>query len=675
MARRGGHKQRRREGAVDVRESGEHSPLWLLLIQKFSLGKLTALAVQQFADAAVKSGSTAADLHTLQALGSHASSKQNCRRDLMRKYFKDLTAPVPKQVQSELLCRDAAGQLVPTWKSLCFFLTDGQVLLEAVTASTDILKSFWREQDKLGALSGNPFLQGIDYETDPPIPFSLHGDGAPYSETDSLKVVSMRQEAAWRSTQGMPEVEHPLMAVSGITPWSIRLDSLRLIDLGCAAHLFGNLVWELLEDHIPGPNRQARLNALNKQILESYKACGIPASKRIKRLNLSDICSDEYPCFKHIKGRRIRYFRKVAVELASLHTETLWGKKRLEAVKAMAASYDLADLPSYAFSPSDYKKYKKQCENFLGNYGWLAKNAMKQNLCRRKTHWYVKGEDTAHPDFQDWKYLEGCDSQILVPPDEASQDEAGSLQAEMGPEKSEDANAAGKPEPAEAPLNAAGKLEPAVCSSALPLQWCLQRRALALDQVRLSSCQTKWINQLLTTMNTPPPPGHGKISLEQLIKADRQLWTEMSKAFTGAVVAAVGADDPPFDEHVLRLRDDPRVTMFLLPLPILAKSASSGQPSQVSTPSAKATPKLRPNKKAKATRKAKKNKPEALTGMETVTKDGHNVCWAYNLESGCQSQVISGSKPLRCSKGLHVCALCHKPNHSQAVCNLKKRSN
>ena len=46
--------------------------------------------------------------------------------------------------------------------------------------------------------------------------------------------------------------------------------------------------------------------------------------------------------------------------------------------------------------------------------------------------------------------------------------------------------------------------------STIQLQWCLQRRALALDQVRLSSweCQSKWINQLLTTLNTPPPPGH-----------------------------------------------------------------------------------------------------------------------------------------------------------------------
>ena len=101
-------------------------------------------------------------------------------------------------------------------------------------------------------------------------------------------------------------------------------------------------------------------------------------------------------------------------------------------------------------------------------------------------------------------------------------------------------------------------------SSTIQLQWCLQRRALALDQVRLSSwdCQNKWINQLMTTLNTPPPPGHARLNLEQLVRADKQMWTELAKCFTGAVVAAAGVGDPPFDQHILRLRNDPRVTMF-----------------------------------------------------------------------------------------------------------------
>ena len=215
----------------------------------------------------------------------------------------------------------------------------------------------------------------------------------------------------------------------------------------------------------------------------------------------------------------------------------------------------------------------------------------------------------------------------------------------------------------------------AECGSALQLQWCLQRRALALDQVRLSSweCQSKWISQLLTTLSCQPPPGHGRISLEQLIKADKQLWTEMSKAYTGAVLAAVGQNEPPLDEHVLRLRNDPRVTMYLLPLPVMNKAATGAPSSGSGIGPSKGQPKTQPKKKFKATKKAEKSKPEALAGMETVTKDGSNVCWAYNLEAGCQASLVSGAKPPRCAKGLHVCAFCHKPNHSQLVCNMKKR--
>ena len=216
------------------------------------------------------------------------------------------------------------------------------------------------------------------------------------------------------------------------------------------------------------------------------------------------------------------------------------------------------------------------------------------------------------------------------------------------------------------------------CSSTVQLQWCLQRRALALDQVRLSSweCQSKWINQLLTILNTPPPPGHARITLEQLIKADKQLWTELARKFTGAVVAATGANEPPFDEHILQLRNDPRITMYLLPLPSFAKESKGPATSNGGTgnTSVKAAAKPQPKKKFKATKKAEKNKPEVLAGMETVTRDGQNVCWSFNMENGCQATLISGSKIAKCAKGLHVCAFCHKANHSQLVCNLKKRA-
>lgn len=85
---------------------------------------------------------------------------------------------------------------------------------------------------------------------------------------------------------------------------------------------------------------------------------------------------------KHQKGRRIRHFSAVAVELASNYLGTDWAKKRLQAVKAMHSFYELTDLPATTYTASEFQKFKKSCESFLAAYGWLAKKAMTHSLCR-----------------------------------------------------------------------------------------------------------------------------------------------------------------------------------------------------------------------------------------------------------------------------------------------------
>ena len=185
---------------------------------------------------------------------------------------------------------------------------------------------------------------------------------APALLAQTIQCLAMlcRTEAAWRGTQEMPEVEHPLMTVSGVTPDIIKLDLLHLVDLGIAAHLYGNLIWDLLEDHTGGSSKQSKLAVVNNQIANAYKSCQMPAGKRLQRLNLSDICAggDDYPMLRHCKGRRIRHFSTVAIELASHHTGTAWGQKRMQAVKAMDAVYALADLPTSAYCAAEFLKFK-----------------------------------------------------------------------------------------------------------------------------------------------------------------------------------------------------------------------------------------------------------------------------------------------------------------------------
>ena len=77
-------------------------PLWVLLLKKFSIGKLSAIEVQELASAAVKSGLESQCVGKLPELGACGHSPGNCHRDLVRKYFRFLEAPDPWEVYGPL---------------------------------------------------------------------------------------------------------------------------------------------------------------------------------------------------------------------------------------------------------------------------------------------------------------------------------------------------------------------------------------------------------------------------------------------------------------------------------------------------------------------------------------------------------------------------------------------
>ena len=192
-----GKRKRKEQPCLDLSQA-DHSPLWLLLVQKFAVGKLSASEVQQLADAAVKSGSTASGLASLAALGAHGNSKQNCHRDLVKRHLANLVTPAARPTSCTLQSRNAEGELAARPVEVPVYLPhewvqslEKQDLLEAVTADSAAIKDFWKGQADLGLLD-TPFWNSFDWETELPIPWNLHGDGAPYSEVDSLKAISIR---------------------------------------------------------------------------------------------------------------------------------------------------------------------------------------------------------------------------------------------------------------------------------------------------------------------------------------------------------------------------------------------------------------------------------------------------------------------------------------------------
>ena len=183
--------------------------------------------------------------------------------------------------------------------------------------------------------------------------------------------------------------DHPLFTVPGVNPWSVKLDLLHTIDLGTAAHFYGNAVNDIISEHLPG-NFQSSFAALNKLIADLYQELEFGASCRIPKLAKSNILGP-YPCLRHIKGRRIRHFTDVCLRLCTLYARRNFkGQRRLKACKALKLVYDMADLSEMCWSRNQFKKLDGAIKDFLAHYGWLAKKAYNENKFQysivQKTH-------------------------------------------------------------------------------------------------------------------------------------------------------------------------------------------------------------------------------------------------------------------------------------------------
>ena len=204
------------------------------------------------------------------------------------------------------------------------------------------------------------------------------------------------------------------------------------------------------------------------------------------------------------------------------------------------------------------------------------------------------------------------------------------------------------------------------CGSEIKLQWCLQRRGIAMDQCQLLTWATHeaWVQQLFRTLSQQAPPNFQPVKMDQLVRADRELWTLLAQEHKGTLkVSAAG--EVPLDGLFKRFCQDPRITMFLLPAPagakVVDKEVAPKRPP--TTGPTQASAKSSTSKKRKT--RAEKQCPDELKKFNLRCEHGP-VCWAYNLKTGCRNTTTG--KPSRCAKGFHVCANCHKAGHSVVVC-------
>ena len=207
-------------------------------------------------------------------------------------------------------------------------------------------------------------------------------------------------------------------------------------------------------------------------------------------------------------------------------------------------------------------------------------------------------------------------------------------------------------------------------STELQLQWALQRRGIAFDQCRLIDWDVhqKWVQYLLGLLTKAVPDGYSKIRMDQLLKADRELFLVMAQDLQQTNERL--SDTPsPMNVAMPQLMTDPRITMHLLPVPShSAKHNSSASTTNTPRPDSSVGPKGRGKvrKDGKQSAKAKAMCPTELKDYKQIDDKGRPICWAFNLKGGCKETTTDG----RCKKGAHICIKCKRANHGLATCRV-----
>ena len=195
----------------------------------------------------------------------------------------------------------------------------------------------------------------------------------------------------------------------------------------------------------------------------------------------------------------------------------------------------------------------------------------------------------------------------------------------------------------------------------MKLMYAFQRRGLAFDLVGLLSwdAHTEWTNKLFRALMADAPADFLPIGLQQIIKADQEMFILLSSEYEGPLKATAIDGEPPLDAQIRMLMNDPRVNVFLVPMPSHQQkrpAASTHGPDRPVQP---------PTKKPKPGGKAPAQIPSELANLHTKTGDNKPLCWSYNLQKGCTNTTEKG----RCRFGYHTCMKCLKPGHGAHKCN------
>lgn len=218
--------------------------------------------------------------------------------------------------------------------------------------------------------------------------------------------------------------------------------------------------------------------------------------------------------------------------------------------------------------------------------------------------------------------------------------------------------------------------EQPVQSSELQALEALRRRGIAMACVDMLSWESheKYLQKLFNHLRVEAPENFSKPTLQQVLKADRQVFMQMIK--NDVPVRRQPDNTLAMDTAIFEALSTYEVGFHLIPMPKTSKPAADTNPWRPpkkqhwydEDPFLSHPYQTYQKGKGKGKNKGKKGKgrpanpmPQALQGRDNVSMDSHNRRLRFNYNLGKCKEAAHGAQ---CSKGFHLCMRrdCHAPH-------------
>lgn len=312
-----------------------------------------------------------------------------------------LLAAVPKKCRAKSTAGDTV-QMVWKWLAWSF-----AAMYAGIHPLVDADGKDWPIGSQRKQLSGTPlcprsglkaiiWVLGGDYDyLSNELGLKHHGSNEPCSYCDcnvtNKPWNDFRPGAIWKTgvktvqqTRANCPTNHVIMSVPGVVFETIHLDTMHLLELGILLHQAGNILADIVYDHLPG-SKQAATQSLNRLIASIYSDLKTPSDRRVPQLEIQNICASrlQFPCLLGVKAREARYFVPVLLQLCEkFQTEDVYTKHRTACMAELVRIYEVVDAHAFHVPPEDVQKLRVATDRYLLHYSWLAKYSMQRKWMR-----------------------------------------------------------------------------------------------------------------------------------------------------------------------------------------------------------------------------------------------------------------------------------------------------